>query len=709
VAHVSAVDLNGVMQGLGYCHARDRGLQMLLVRILARGRACELLSADDQLFDVDRFFRRLNLAGDSAAEIAKLSPRVGSMVDAYCRGANAYWQRHGGPWELRLMGYRPRGDPWTAVDVLMTAKVIGYVGLAATQGEMERLIVEMVQGGVSRERLEELFPGQLSGLDEPLLRKVKLGERVVPEGVSWVAAAVPAMVGSNNWVVAGTRTASGSPILCNDPHLQINRLPAVWYEAALRWGSGDEQYYAMGASVPGLPAVILGRTADLAWGATYAFMDCVDSWVEECRDGKYRRGGQWRKFDARQEIVRRKKKPDVTLTFFENEHGTLDGDPHVPGHYLATRWSCGEGTGAEALDAMAGMMHARSVEEGRTLLGRVNNSSWNWVLADRQGNIGYQMSGRMPLRREGWSGLVPVPGWEQANDWRGWVEPDRLPRAMNPAEGFLATANEDLNHLAAEGVRPINLPMSAYRAQRIRGLLGQARGVTAEAMRGMQFDLYSVQAERFMALLRPTLERMPQSRGKRVLLEWDLRYVDRSQGAWVFERFYRELMADVFGQPIIAHLWDHTPAVALHHGNFDRVLLSECPAWFGGRSREQIYRAALEGALAAPPRSWGEARQMPMRHLLFGTKLPRLGKLLRLNRGPVVLNGGRATIHQGQTHAGHGGDVWVGPSWRLVTELATDEIWTTLPGGPSDRPWSRWYASGLRGWAGGRYKRVLSK
>ena len=153
VVHVSAGDLNGAMTGLGFCHARDRALQMLLVRILARGRACELLSADDELLEVDRFFRRLHLARDAAAEIAKLSPRAKAAVDAYCRGANAYWQRHAGPWELRLLGYKPRGDPWTAVDVLMTAKVIGYVGLAATQGEMERLIVEMVQAGVSRERL----------------------------------------------------------------------------------------------------------------------------------------------------------------------------------------------------------------------------------------------------------------------------------------------------------------------------------------------------------------------------------------------------------------------------------------------------------------------------------------------------------------------------------------------------------------------------
>ncbi len=207
-------------------------------------------------------------------------------------------------------------------------------------------------------QLEELFPGQLGGLDEDLIRQVRLGDRIVPEEL-WQVPGLPLASASNNWVVAGRKTVSGLPMVCNDPHLQVNRLPAIWYEAVLRWSSGGRRRYAMGATMPGTPGVVIGRNPDLAWAVTYAYMDCVDSWVEECRDGRYRRGEDWCAFRVREETILRKRKPPVTLRFFENEHGTLDGDPRVPGYYLATRWSCGEQTGAEALDVLLAIAEAR--------------------------------------------------------------------------------------------------------------------------------------------------------------------------------------------------------------------------------------------------------------------------------------------------------------------------------------------------------------
>src|SRR5439155_24804787 len=166
----------------------------------------------------------------------------------------------------------------------------------------------------------------------------------------------------------------------------------------LRWRAQDGTHYAMGATFPGLPGVAIGRTRDLAWGVTYAFMDCIDSWIEQCRDGKYRRGDSWLPFVTRKEIVRRKKKKPLELVFYENSHGVLDGDPSEAGYYLATCWSCRDETGAAALDATCAILAARTVKEGQAALGRVSNSSWNWVLADRANSIGYQMSGKMPVR-----------------------------------------------------------------------------------------------------------------------------------------------------------------------------------------------------------------------------------------------------------------------------------------------------------------------
>ncbi len=157
-----------------------------------------------------------------------------------------------------MLGYRP--DPWRVEDSIAVSRMIGYVTLSQSQVEMERLIVQMIQAGTSSDRLEELFPGLLGELDLPLIKSVRLGHPVVPPEIAW-GTAVPRMMASNNWVVAGTKTASGNPILANDPHLEGNRLPNVWYEVVLRIGSR----YAMGGSMPGSAGVLVGRTNDVAW------------------------------------------------------------------------------------------------------------------------------------------------------------------------------------------------------------------------------------------------------------------------------------------------------------------------------------------------------------------------------------------------------------------------------------------------------------
>ncbi len=578
VAHITAGSVDDAHFGLGFCQARDRGLQMLLVRILGRGRACEQLQDTEEMLELDRFFRRWDLGAVSAREEAALSGRARSAVGSYCQGVNLYFSTNALPWELRLMGCR--FEPWTPADIGLTAKVAGLVVLAQSQADMERFMVECVQNGIPREKLEELFPGQLGGLDEELLRRVRLSERLVPSSLKW-ASALPRMMASNNWVLSGAKTASGKPFLCNDPHLEINRFPAVWYEAVLRWNARDGPHYAMGSTFPGIPGVAIGRTRDLAWGVTYAFMDCIDSWIEECREGKYRRGDSWLPFTPRKEIIRRKKNPPVEVLFYENSHGVLDGDPSEPGHYLTTRWSCREDNAPTALDSTCAILLAKTVEEGQAALGRISNSAWNWVLADRLGNIGYQMSGKMPIRPRGISGMVPLPGWEPANDWQGFYAPEDLPRALNPSQGFLATANHDLNYLGK--VHPINLCMASYRADRISAILsaqdGRARlssarrtphrttprraedrralpapqspgGMTLQDMRAIQLDLYSPQAELFMAIIRPLLPEFaaPHAEAIRVLQEWDFNYASESKGAFVFEQIYRALICEVFGE-----------------------------------------------------------------------------------------------------------------------------------------------------------------
>ena len=692
VPHVEASDEAGLYYGMGYCHAMDRGMQMLLMRILGEGRASELLEASEEMLAVDKFFRRVNWVGGAEQETAKLSLDAKTFCAVYCEGVNAYFSRKT-PWEFKLLGYKP--EPWKIENIFTLARLAGYLTLAQSQAEIERLFIEMVQAGVSREKLDELFPEILGGLDIELLKKVKLSERIVPLNVKWNNI-VPTMMASNNWVIAGNKTASGRPILANDPHLETNRLPNVWYEIVLK----TKDRYAIGATMPGLPGILSGRNSDVAWGATYTFMDAIDSWIEHCKDGKFLQSeNQWTEFQQRKEIIKRKKGSAVETTFCENAHGVLEGNPFGEGFYLTTRWTAAT-LGAVSINATVKMWNATTVVEGMSCLGQLE-SAFNWVLADRHGNIGYQMSGLMPKRREGISGFVPLPGWKNENDWQGFVDHKDLPRCVNPAAGFFVTANNDLNKWGI--VKPINICMGSYRATRIAQLLAERSNITVEDNFKIHYDVYSLQAELFMRILKPLLPDMPQGK---ILREWDHRYNPESEGAFLFEQFYQALLLEVFGKngfgkEAADFLAKETGFFVDFFDNVDRILLSEKSAWFGGENREELFRRIAEDALKVAPRPWGAVNRIKLTHLILGEKLPGVAGF---DRGPIPLRGGRATPHQGQIFRSAGRATSFTPSYRMVTDLATDEVQTNLAGGPSDRRFSRWYCSDLENWLNGKYK-----
>jgi penicillin amidase len=226
------------------------------------------------------------------------------------------------PWEFKLCGYEP--EPWRGEDVLLLLRMIGYLTLAQSQGECERLLVELVQAGVAEEKLHELFPGILGGLDVELIRRVTLVDRMVPSDLWNVTVCmVTSTIGCS-----GSRQRRESTA---NVHLEGNRLPAVWCEMSLTCGGR----YLLGGSVPGIPGILSGRNNDVAWGVTYAFIDAEDSWVERCRRGQFYReeGDRWIEFRRRTELIRRKGKAAVEYEFFENDHGVLEGDPRIDGSY----------------------------------------------------------------------------------------------------------------------------------------------------------------------------------------------------------------------------------------------------------------------------------------------------------------------------------------------------------------------------------------
>jgi penicillin amidase len=469
--------------------------------------------------------------------------------------------------------------------------------------------------------------------------------------------------------------------------------------------------HRLGATMPGIPGLIMGRTGDLSFGFTYGFMDMVDYFLEDCRDGACRRGDEYPSLEVRTETIRRKGEEPVRITVRENDLGVLEADPFAEdlsdGFYLNRAWSAHRGGAARSLEALARLTEAKTVPEAQVVVREVTISC-NWLLADREGNIGYQQSGLLPDRRH--SGLHPVPAWDGRWHWRGLVPSERLHSVLNPSEGFLATANDD--HNPPGGPLVINLPMGSYRADRIRELLSDNTSCTLDDMEQIQNDLYSLQAERFMPILRPLL---PPTFAGRMLAGWDLRYDAASRGATLFETVYHALLREVFGRGLFGEAaWEATVAstaiLADYYHLFDNILLGDDPSWFGMEGRQRLFSRVLEEVLtdvdlgAITP--WGRRQQMVMKNIFFEGRLPLW---LGFDHGPIELQGNRATVVQGGIFTSHNRQTTFTPSWRFITDLGDDSARTALAGGPSGRRFSRWYTTDVKRWLEGRYKTLTSE
>ncbi len=694
-------DDRALAAGLGFAHARDRLVQMELARLVGQGRLSECLRSDQETEAIDLFAREMGLARDAEDDAANLKPATRAFAEAYAAGVNHVLARHHRPLELLLARHRP--EPWRPADCLLTVKLISYLGLAQTQQDFEKLLVQAVRGGVSTGKLKLLLEPHLDGLDEATVRRLRDLRHVqplLPNAVRFAAA--PVLKASNNWAVAGSRSATGSPLAAFDPHLEVNRLPPVWYEAVLH--AGDD--YRMGITMPGIPGIVMGRNRRVAFGFTYGFMDMIDYFIEEVRDGRCRRGDGWQGLAVRSEEVGRRRGGPLRITIRESSHGVLEcdlrSDDLPDGLYLARAWTNHRHGAARSLDALLAAQQARTAAQAQRILRDVTISC-NWILADRDGHIAYQQSGRAPRRAH--SGLYPVPGWDERLAWRGQVPSDELRATSDPAAGFLATANDDLN--PEGGPLLINLPMGPYRADRIREVLAATPAASPADMKTLQLDLYSLQAERMLAGWRPLL---PDTIAGRLLARWDLRYDADSRGATLFEEVYHAVLARVFGDGLFGRTaWesirDTTTILADYYGVFDRVLLGTDPRWWGPAGREAVLREVLSEVLGEldPGRvaPWARRQRVMMSNVLLGGRLPRW---LGFDRGPVPIAGSRATVVQGAVFEAHDRVTSIAPSWRFVTDLAGDAAHTALPGGPSGRRFSRHYTTGIQDWIEGRYK-----
>lgn len=715
VPHIEAESIDDSNWGLGYCHAVDRGMQLQFMRILGQGRLCELLEDSEDNLKVDRFIRRMGWKHNIDKVLAELEPETLSWCQSLCDGINAGFQSKKLSL-MRLLAGAP--EPWTIADSILIFRMSGYLTLAQTQGESERLFIELVQNGVSDEKLASLFPIQDQEYDRALIEKITLPERALPLELLWQSS-VPRMMASNSWVVSGERTESGMPIMANDPHLEVNRLPNVWYEAVLNCntqaeGSSSQTnkanasngYHGMGYGMPGIPGLLIGRTKQISWGATYTFADTVDSWIEECKDGKYKRGKSWRKFNKRQEIILRKNHPLHVETCYENSHGVLDGNPLEAGFYLSTLWSPAH-YGAQGLNAARALVNSSNARDAQLQLGKIE-SAWNWVIADNDGNIAYQMSGLCPKRKHGWNGFVPGLGWDKNYDWSGFHKLEDLPSSYNPERGFFVTANQDLNEFGK--VKPINMPMSDHRARRIDALLSRNTPQTLSSTRAIQMDTQSLQAAEFMKVLGPILnETQPDCLLAQILLEWGFHYNKHSTGASLFEDFYAALRQCVFQDEQISpqltkHLREQTCLFIDFYQNFDRCLLDSESIWYHSKSQEEYFTEAFEKAKNNfVPETWGERNRFNFTNILFQGKLP---EYLRIDSTELPMIGSRATPHQGQLYESAGRKTSFAASVRIAADMSETCLHSRTAGGVSDNPLSPWYMSEVQGWLSGSFKKL---
>lgn len=705
VPHVMAASWFDALYALGYLHAIDRPTQMLFARVVASGHSAELIADKPELLETDRFFRRVGLALNLGREVEILEPRVREQLRAYCDGVNDGLKEAGRSLPMWATGFVP--TPWDEAAVLLVGNLLSFGGLVVGQQQNERILFELVQAGVADDKMRELFQPHLDSADFDLLRQLKISSQLSDEALELITD-LPRLAGSNAWAVGPGRSATGSALLAGDPHLEINRLPAIWYEAVLRWGD----QYVMGASLPGCPLFAVARNERLAWSVTYLKGDTSDFFVEDCRPGgangwQYRRGDHWQDFDIRIEQIGRKGKPTESFRVLSNAQGTLEIEPREsePGYYLSLAWT-GQWEGASrSIGAWLDVIAAGTASEAMARARECPMPTLCWVFADRYGHIGKQANGWFPDRGGGHTGLLPIPAWDECNHWRGRLPSEFLPGELDPPRGFVSSANESLDSPDRPQLSTLVLP--DYRKRRIDERLSALPQASIADMQSLQYDLVSLQAKELLTVFLPHL---PDGDFKRRLADWDCSYrLDRVEPT-MFLHLYRAVLLEVFGHEtnigwrrmiyLISRIGYSTMVLTA----IDHLLKQEHSLWWHGREKGDLIRRAAERASAEPAPLWRVTNGFHFVNRFFSNWL--VGRALGMHTGEIGMPGCHASPFQGHLLKTSTRESTFAPSYHLVTDLGADFVWTNLPGGASESALSPYYKNDIPRWRGGVYKRL---
>lgn len=658
---------------LGFVHWQDRAWQMDFQRRVAQGTLSEVLGS--AALEQDKFLRTWGFQRAAQSVMSALSPRAQAMVRAYTAGVNAAMQQDARSGkkalEFRILGYTPA--PWTDTDSLSWSKLMAYdlggnmddevLGTRAVKRLGQKGLAEVMapypanaptilsadevgkNARVPTETatLAHLPEATLNALQAHLDAARRLGLEKVPGK------------GSNDWVIAGSRTASGKPILADDPHLALTS-PMLWYLADLK----GPTLSVIGATIPSLPGVVIGRNERIAWGVTNVGPDVQDLFIEPVGA----------KLTERTEVIKVKGQSDVNLVVQESQDGPIVSSAGAAdvGPKVALKWTALQ-PGDTTMDSFLGLNYAQNWQDFTQALSKYVAPSQNFVYADIDGNTGYYAPGRIPIR-SGWDGSLPVPA-DGKHTWTGFIPFEKLPHTFNPADGLVVTAN---NKVVPDSY-PFNLGnirnwAEPYRAERITELLqGKPTGLTLDDVKKVQMDTVSLVWRDFKPLLLATQPDGDLSRQALALLQdWDGNETLSSVQASIFEAWLMQLHH--MAQDELGNDYDLNSLSVLNQLRADGELCAEKGQGNCAAELTRTLKAAVDDLntrLGSDPNKWvyGSLHHVASNHRAFG-KVKALAPVFN-HSAPTP--GGTNTVDVARPEVGTYNQTH-GPSYRQVIDLS---------------------------------------
>ncbi|MDG4849782.1 penicillin acylase family protein [Peribacillus frigoritolerans] len=705
VPHIKAASEHDLYLAQGYIQAQDRLFQMDLSRRQASGRLSEVIG--EKTVKNDKYFRTLGLRRAAEASYAAYSSDGKEALDMFAEGVNLYIDelRENGKWpaEFTLLGYEP--EPWTPVDSLTIGK---YMAFDLGGNWEDQAFRQYLLQTFPKEKAYDLFP------DYPKNAPYIISKEELDIEKSFAGAVIPyEFNGSNNWVVSGKKTKSGQPLLADDPHLGL-ATPSVWYQMHLEAPSVN----VSGVIFAGIPGIILGHNEEVAWGVTNTGPDVQDLYIERRNpenEKEFSYKGKWEKAEILDEPIKVKDGETLDYQVTVTRHGPVVSEfagKSGKDTVLALRWTALDPS-AE-LEAVLNMNKAGSWKEFEKALLKFETPAQNFVFASADGTIAYKANGKIPIRKKGDS-MLPVPGWTDEFEWKGYIPFDELPKTVNPKEGFISTANNKVisddypYHISNNWAQP-------YRQMRIQEFLKANKKLTAEDMQSLQMDKVNLQAKEFVPRFVEVLKGpsgKQEAQALTILKKWN--HIDSADEAapMIFNVWMRNI-GDVL-------LKEEIPEETLNLFNGRRSAIDELlrraldgkpgPWIEDAGGLEQVLAKSLQVTLTELAESqgddiadweWGDYHQVRFNHPL--SSVAPLHYLFNGDGGIPV--GGSSVTVQAAAFLDDG-TVNHGGSWRFVIDLADMKQGYHLVGpGQSGNVKSEWYHDQLDDWAEGTYHKT---